>query len=402
MFNSQRSLFCYYLLETVSAFAFSLIATVYIVYWSVIVGLDPFQIMLVASVFEATIFLFEVPTGVLADTYSRRLSILLGLFLLGMGFLVQGLFPVFAVVLMAEVVAGIGVTFTSGATEAWIAEEIGDEQAGKAFMRAGQLKTIGSMVGIIASVALASVQLYLPVIAAGFLLVGLAAFLVFTMPERDYKRAATGKPQPITTLMTGLRYIRVRSVLIITLAVQFVFAFHTEGLDQLWQQHFLLDLALPDLGALKPVVWFGVISFGANIISLILNEAARRDGVQNPVRVMSALTVVMVGGILVFALAQEFWLAVVAFWMVTAVRQVIEPLSKAWLNQQLEPENRATMFSVSGQVNSIGEIIGGPPVGAIATLFSVPMALATAGVILALTLPLYALMQKRELVKVEE
>ena len=88
--------------------------------------------------------------------------------------------------------------------------------------------------------------------------------------------------------------------------------------------------------------------------------------------------------------------------MVTAVRQVIEPLSKAWLNQQLEPENRATMFSVSGQVNSIGEIIGGPPVGAIATLFSVPMALATAGVILALTLPLYALMQKRELVKVEE
>ena len=60
---------------------------------------------------EVTAFLFEIPTGVFADVYSRRLSTILGVVLIGLGFFIEGLFPVFSVVLLAQIVWGIGWTF---------------------------------------------------------------------------------------------------------------------------------------------------------------------------------------------------------------------------------------------------------------------------------------------------
>jgi hypothetical protein len=71
----------------------------------------------VGTTLEGCIFLFEVPTGVVADVYSRRLSIIIGFFLIGAGFIVEGSFPVFGAVLLSQVFWGIGYTFTSGATE---------------------------------------------------------------------------------------------------------------------------------------------------------------------------------------------------------------------------------------------------------------------------------------------
>ena len=56
------------------------------------VGLDPLQLVLVGTTLEVTAFLFEIPTGVVADVYSRRLSVVIGTFLFGLGFLVEGLF----------------------------------------------------------------------------------------------------------------------------------------------------------------------------------------------------------------------------------------------------------------------------------------------------------------------
>ena len=71
-----------------------------------------------------------MPTGLVADNYSRRLSIIIGFFLVGVGFVIEGLVPHFTVILLTQVIWGIGITFTSGATEAWIADEVGEASAG--------------------------------------------------------------------------------------------------------------------------------------------------------------------------------------------------------------------------------------------------------------------------------
>ena len=54
-------------------------------YEATVAGLSPIQLVLVGTTLELSAFLFEVPTGVVADVYSRRLSIIVGYFLMGVG-----------------------------------------------------------------------------------------------------------------------------------------------------------------------------------------------------------------------------------------------------------------------------------------------------------------------------
>ena len=103
------------------------------IYQVTVAGLTPLQLVLVGTTLELSVFIFEIPTGVVADVYSRRLSIIIGMFLIGLGFLVEGTFPIFWAILLAQVLWGVGYTFTSGATEAWITDEIGEAAAGQGF-----------------------------------------------------------------------------------------------------------------------------------------------------------------------------------------------------------------------------------------------------------------------------
>ncbi len=91
--------------------------------------LNPLQLVLVGTVLEITVFLTQVPTGALADVYSRRLAVIVGLVLIGTGALLEGSIPQFWAILLSQVLWGVGVTFTDGADSAWIANEYHKERA---------------------------------------------------------------------------------------------------------------------------------------------------------------------------------------------------------------------------------------------------------------------------------
>src|SRR6202171_301164 len=145
----------------------SLLFTVMSIYFVTRVGMDPLQLVLVGTVCEATILAFEVPTGVLADVYSRRLSIVIGQTLFGLAYLVQGAVPLFVPLLPAEIVRGVGETCLSGARQAWLADEVGTERVATIFLRARQLRLWASLVGIGASVGLGNIDLRLPIVVGG-------------------------------------------------------------------------------------------------------------------------------------------------------------------------------------------------------------------------------------------
>ena len=63
------------------------------IYFVEVVGLDALQLVLIGTALEVSAFLFEVPTGVVADVYSRRLSVIIGTILLGFGFMLAGSIP---------------------------------------------------------------------------------------------------------------------------------------------------------------------------------------------------------------------------------------------------------------------------------------------------------------------
>ena len=135
-------------------------------------GLDPIQLILVGTVLEISIFLFEVPTGVVADVRSRRLSLIIGYAMIGLGLVLEGLLPVFATILVAQAIWGIGYTFTSGARQAWLADELEDGiGAGRIFLKGAQLEQVGALAGIALSVVLATISVALPLIVGGLSLI---------------------------------------------------------------------------------------------------------------------------------------------------------------------------------------------------------------------------------------
>ncbi len=56
-----------------------------------------------------------------------------------------------------------------------------------------------------------------------------------------------------------------------------------------------------------------------------------------------------------------------------------DPILRTWTNQNTESSVRATILSMDAQVNSLGQVIGGPAIAAIGTAISLPVALVTTG-----------------------
>ncbi len=215
------------------ALLFAMLSTVSGVYQVKVAHFDPLQLVLVGTALEASTFLFEVPTGIVADVYSRRLSIIVGVVLTGAGFLLWGAFSLFWTIVAAQVVWGLGYTFISGATEAWIADEVGEERSGAAFLRGAQAGQVGALAGIVLSVVFANVNLHLPLLLSGGLLLTLAAFMALCMPENGFAPVPAGDRNTWQrmghTFRSGLRQVRGRPVLITILAIAAIYGAASEA-----------------------------------------------------------------------------------------------------------------------------------------------------------------------------
>ncbi len=78
------------------------------VYFVTVAHLNPLQLVLVGTSMELSIFVFEIPTGVVADTISRRLSVIIGVFIIGVGTFLMGFIPQFLPILVAQIDLGFG------------------------------------------------------------------------------------------------------------------------------------------------------------------------------------------------------------------------------------------------------------------------------------------------------
>ena len=404
MTNSTRqflrlnALQVYVILSFATELLLSLAFTVDAVFQITVAHLNPLQLVLVGTALEVTIFVFEIPTGVLADTKSRRLSIIIGYLLIGLGLIFQGALPFFGTILLAQLIWGLGYTFTSGATQAWIADEVGPERAEQAFLRGAQAGNLGGLVAVPLSVWIGLTQPARPILFGGAAALLLAGFLLLGMPETgfwptpvDQRRTLAAMKQ---TLVSARQLTRRRPVLLTLLGIGFFFGLYSEGLDRLWTPHLLNDVGLPAAAAARPVLMFGTVRLLELLLSLLAMEYVRRRAADRGgslgslLRVLSmAIMVALVG----FGLSGALGLAVILYLLIQVMRRVHAPLQDAWLNQHIDdPHVRATMFSTLSQVDAIGQIGGGPLVGAIANRISIRAALVISGLLLSPVLPLYS------------
>ncbi len=383
--------------SAVQAFALTTVFTINLVYQVRQVGLNPLQLVLVGTTLELTAFLMEIPTGVVADVYSRRLSIIMGFILLGCGFIVEGSLPVFEALLLSQVIMGLGYTFLSGATSAWIVDEIGQRRAGAAFLRATQVAQAASFSAIFVSVALASVSLQLPIICGGIVLLLLSAILLLVMPETGFRRAPADEretwPTLFATFRAGMSLIRVRRILMLIMLAAVIHGAFSEGFDRLWTAHLLENFSLPPLGQLDEIVWFGLISAVSMPVTLLATELLRRRlDFSDSRRVAWTLIMVYAGlicSVLLFSLGEGFGIVLLGLWLAQTARAIRNPLMEAWVNQHTESKVRATVLSIQGQADALGQIAGGPVVGAVGLLSSVRAAITLSALMLLPIIPVF-------------
>jgi DHA3 family tetracycline resistance protein-like MFS transporter len=374
--------------------------TVWAVYLVQDVGVNPFQLVLLGTVSEVAIFLFEVPTGVVADTYSRRLSIIIGLLLAGASVIVVGLVAVYWVILIAAILRGIGGTFMSGAWEAWVTDEHGVDGIGRVFLRGNQFSYLGAIVGAGLGVAIATQHLGAGIVFGGLVSVATGIACIFVMPEHGFvRRPVEARTTPLramrATAATGGRLVRGHHVLLLIVGIAFFAGAASEGLDRLWEAHLIQDVGLPELWGLDPVVWFGVFNIvglvaGIVITSFLVPRFEHADN-RKLARTLLWLSVLLSISVIVFGFAASFAVAAVAYLVARLVRRLKDPLYVTWLNRNVEDSSvRATVNSIASQSDAVGEVGGGLAIGAVGTLATLRAALVTTGLLLAPAIALYA------------
>ncbi len=368
-------------------FARGLLFAALVSYWVVQARLNPLQLVLLGTALEGTLFLLQVPTGAFADAVGRRPATVIGYAILGAGLGLQGLTRDFGSLLVLQAISGAAWAFLIGSIEAWIAQQAGTDGLERVFMRGGQTGMAGLMVGLCMTVLVGQVDPRLPILVGGTLLIvvsALAAVLMVEDPPMCPQAATSRWHAIVAAAATGVGRISANRTLFILVLVALALGISSEGWDRLYTAHLMRDLGLASIGSLAPVGWLALVGLAECLLGVIaLQLAVPRVSRADPGVLLSALYVSRAALMVCFALIPWLPGALTAFLGAETVRRLAEPLIDAWIARETPQEVRATVLSVVGQADSLGQIVAGPLVGLLGSLASIRSALAaSAGLML--------------------
>ena len=366
-------------------------------------GLDNAEAFTANAFFTAGMVVFEVPTGVLADTWGRRRSYLLGaatLLLSTLLYLVmwQARAPLWGWAI-ASALIGLGFTFFSGSTEAWLVDALAfngykeglDRVLARGQIVGGAAMLLGSVAGGLVAQAtnlgvpyiLRSAMLGLTLVVAFFLMKDLGF-----KPARGRSHLEEVRSVVRASLEYGWRNPPVRWLM---LAAFFaggvnIFAFYA-------LQPYLLEL-YGDPGA------FGIAGLAAAIVAgtqmaagllvpLVRRTAARRTSA------LIAASAVGAGSLALIGLTSSFWVALVLLGVWGMCFAAAMPIRQAYINGLIPSRQRATVLSFDNLMGSAGGVVAQPALGRAADVWGYSSAYVASGVIQLAAVP-FLMLARRE------
>ncbi|MDQ2631208.1 MAG: MFS transporter [Actinomycetota bacterium] len=365
-------------------------------------GLSNLEAFAANAFFTAGMVLFEVPTGIVADTIGRRVSYLLGTVTLAASTLLYVLlweigapFWEWAAV---SILLGLGFTFFSGAVEAWLVDALtatGYEGELETVFGRGQIVTGAAMLGGSAAGGFIAEQTSLgaPFVLRGAVLIAMFAFAFWAMrdvgftPERGGRPLAQMRRISANSIEYGWRVPAVKWLMVEALFIGGVgiYAFYA-------LQPYLLELyGDPDAYQIAGLV--AAIVAGAQIAGGIAAPRIRRlfRRRTSALIVMAALSVVSLG---LIGLVESFWavLGLIVVWGLLFAATM--PIRQAYINGLIPSRQRATILSFDSMMSSAGGVWTQPLLGRAADAWGyAPSYLIGAG-ISALAIPFLALSRR--------
>ncbi len=366
-------------------------------------GLGIFEVFVANAAFAFGSVIFEIPTGVFADTRGRRASFLLSvsiLFLTTLGYV--GVYRAGGGLLAFSLVSalmGLGFTFYSGAVEAWLVDALRharfEGQLDSVFARGSMVSGAAMLVGTVSGGLLGDVDLSLPYLArAGMLAV---AFVVAfrTMHDQGFTpRAArftdmAGQMRRVTreSVEYGWRRPPVRLLMFCSF---FQWGFLSWGFYA-WQPYFL-ELLERDAVWVAGVV-AALISLSTILGNVLVDWFGRFCGRRTTLLLWAAgiQTAAAVG----VGFADSFGTAVGLFLIVTGAMGVTGPVKQAYLHQVIPSEQRASVVSLVSLVGNAGGVLGQSSLGYLSRVRSIGDGYVTGGLATLAVLPFLLVLRAR-------
>jgi MFS family permease len=367
-------------------------------------GLSNLEAFAANAFYTAGMVLFEVPTGIVADTVGRRASYLLGTVTLTASTLlyvllwqVEAPFWQWAVVSM---LLGLGFTFFSGAVEAWLVDALsatgfkGELEAvfGRGQMVSGAAMLAGSVAG---GFVAQQTSLGVPFVLRGVILAVMFAVAFRLMRDVGFSPAKNGRPlaemRKVATASIdyGWRVPAVKWLMVESLFVGGVGFYVFYAL-----QPYLLEL-YGDPEAYQIAGLVAAIVAGAQILGGL--AAARIRGLFQ--RRTSALIATAGAGVVTLALigiAESFWavLALIVVWGLLFAATM--PIRQTYLNGLIPSQQRATILSFDSLMGSTGGVWSQPLLGRAADVWGYAPSYLMSAAISTLALPTLALSRRED------
>jgi MFS family permease len=359
-------------------------------------GLSNFEAFAANAFFTVGMVIFEIPTGVVADTIGRKTSYLLGTITLsvttGLYWLLwmwQSQFVWWAIV---SVLLGLGFTFFSGAVEAWLVDALtstgyaGGMEAvfGKGLVVGGIAMFVGSVLG---GVIAQATNLGVPFLLRAAILVIMFIFAFVVMKDLGFAPDRSRGPLKATryVLDQSIEHgFRKRSVRYVILSAPFasgvgIYAFYA-------LQPYLLELygdpsAYTVAGLAAAVLSLAQVA-GGMLAHRIRGLFARRTTTIIGASVISAVVLVVLG------VNSIFWLAIVFLVIWGFVFALAGPVRQAYLNDMIPAKQRATVLSFDSLFGSLGGVFIQPALGRSADLWGYGTSLVIGGVVELIGIPI--------------
>ena len=359
-------------------------------------GLSIAEVFIANAAFSAGMVVFEIPTGVVADTLGRRISFLLSIGVLAVTtMLYLGLAQTSAGLASWVVVSalmGLGFTFYSGAVEAWLVDAlaaVGHEGGLDDVFARGQMITGTAMlIGTVGGGVLGQIDLAIPYVARSVMLVALFVLAFGTMKELGFtpRRVEFAKiPREMRVVATagvtyGWRHRSLRRLMMVSLVQM---GFLSWGFYA-WQPYFL-DLLARDAIWVAGVV-SALISASTIVGNLIVEWFSRFCGKRTTLMLWAAG--VQTVGAVVVGVTDSFWIAAAALLAVTSAIGVMMPVRQAFIHNVISSEQRATVVSFDSMIGGIGGTGAQAGLGALAQAQGFSAGYIVGGAATAVALPL--------------
>jgi MFS family permease len=366
-------------------------------------GLTNLEAFAANAFYMVGMVLFEIPTGVVADTIGRRVSYLLGTLTLGAATVLYVLlwwahapFWAWAVV---SVLLGLGFTFFSGATEAWLVDALAATgyagQLESVFGRGQVTMGIAMLTGSLGGGALAEwTNLGVPFLLRGAILLAMFGVAWRLMHDLGFSPRRGGRPLTEAarvlrdSLDHGWRLPAVRWLM--------VAAFFSAGVGfyvfYALQPHLLNLLGRPDAYRVAGLV--AAIVAGSQVVGGLLATRARRV----VRRRTTALIVLSVGGtatLAVIGFVDSFAVALGLIVVWGLLEAAAAPIRRAYLNGLIPSQQRATVLSFDSLVGSAGGAWSQPVLGRSADVWGYGASFVVGAGLAALALPFLVLSRRQ-------